>query len=485
LDPTDPLGVMWLSANLKRHGHQSKLFIPNLESDMKQKIIDYAPDMIAYSVTSGSEQYYLAMDKAIQKIQPHFTLFGGPHPTYFPDVIKEAGLDASCQGEGDDVILDVVNALESGGDVAGIPNISVMRDGEVIKNEVRNYIEDLDTLPFPDRDILMKYPAYKNYGVRFFLASRGCPYLCTYCFNHAAMKLYKDKGKYVRHRSVGNVIEEVHKVWRDYGMRHVYFYDDIFVLDRKWFAEFAEVYRKEIGMPYTCYLRVNLVDEDLVRLLKESGCRSIAMAVESGNAEIREKILKRKMTNDQIIDTVQLLQKHDIHVMTQNMVGMPNETVENALETIDLNMKAQPSYAWCSIFQPYIGTDLHDYCEELGLIDESWKHNHNEGYQDDTPINTGDIKHQFENLHKLFGLAVEFPFLIPYLKFLIKLPKNMMFELLYRGFKGYTHFFRMRMSSFDFSFFKYIKRVFKYRRKLKKKGDLFDVTVAPTPDSFS
>ena len=280
--------------------------------------------------------------------------------------------------------------------------------------------------------------------------------------------MYKENGcgKYIRQRSVDHVLEEIREVKEKYKVKKIYFYDDIFIMNKSWIREFTSRYKEEFDLPFTCYLRVNLVTEELIANLASAGCESVALAIESGNAAIREQVLHRKMTNDQIKEVARLLHKYKICFMTQNMVALPDESIDNAFETIQLNADIRPGYAWCSIFQPYIGTDVYNYCIEKGYLDPS--HKQDITYQREAPIKKGDKK-QFENLHKLFGLAVEFPFMLKITRKLMNWPKNPLFDITYRIFKGYTHFWRMRMSSFDLGFLIYIGCLIRYKILVKLK----------------
>lgn len=384
-------------------------------------------------------------------------------------MIESEGVDAICRGEADEALVEFVNVLEAGGDITQIRNFWIKKEGTVHRNPLRPLIQDLDSLPFVDRDILAKYPSYRHYGVRFFLGSRGCPYNCSYCFNHALQNLYKEAGggPYIRQRSVPHVIEEIRRVKKDLKTKRVYFYDDIFILNKPWIREFTEAYGKEFDIPFTCYLRVNLVTEELIANLAGAGCSSVAMAIESGNPEIRENVLRRKMTNRDIEEAARLLHKYRICFMTQNMVGLPDETIDNAYETVELNARIRPGYAWCSIFQPYPGTDAYRYCIEKGYL--SPDHKQDISYQREAPIKKQD-KRLFENLHKILGLMAEFPSLIRFSRTLIKWPVTPLLSVAYRGFKGYTHFWRMNMSAFDLGFFLYIYRRILYviRSKLMR-----------------
>jgi radical SAM superfamily enzyme YgiQ (UPF0313 family) len=479
LDVTDPLGVLSLSASLKRAGHQVELLMPNLEQHLYDRVMEFNPDVIGYSVTSGSEQYYLEMNRILSMSLDHVSIFGGPHATFCPEVIEEDGLDAVCLGEADEALVEFCDRLARDEDLTTVQNFWVKQNGTIHKNPVRPLTDDLDSLPFPDRSVLMKYPGYRRYRNRFFLTSRGCPYQCSYCFNHVMLQLYKGKGKYVRQRSVDNVIAEIHEVQEKYGVGHVYFYDDVLVLDKEWTEEFAEVYPRQVGLPFTGYLRANLVTEELTKQLAKAGCHSVAMAVESGNEEVRNQVLRRRISNHKLEEAIRMVKRAGIRVMTQNMVGLPEEDIDRAIETIELNARCRPDYAWCSIFQPYPGTEAARYCVEKGLIPAEYAHN--VSYQNIAPIKHGQEQKDFQRLHKLFSLAIEFPFLIPHLKRLMRLPLDPLYQVLYRGFKGYTHLFRLRMSSFDRGWFNYLTTVFRYKWRVWRRGALHDVRPATDP----
>ena len=168
LDVTDPLGIMSISAVLKRAGHTVDLLIPNLESNLFKKVRSFAPDIIGFSVTTGSEDYYLEMIRRLKEELSFTAVFGGPHPTFFPDVLQCEGLDAICRGEADEAIVEFADRMEKGLDITGVMNFHVKVDGRIHQNPLRPLIRDLDTLPFVDRDILNKYAGYRHSRLRFF-----------------------------------------------------------------------------------------------------------------------------------------------------------------------------------------------------------------------------------------------------------------------------------------------------------------------------
>ncbi|HDN79762.1 MAG TPA: B12-binding domain-containing radical SAM protein [Chloroflexi bacterium] len=436
-----PLGLMHLSSALKRAGHEVELVIATHE-DPIEVARRFRPGIVGYSIYTGLHRYYLELNKAIKEALGGkvFSAFGGPHATFFPEVIEEEGVDGVCIGEGEDALVDLANALDGGDDYLAIPNWWFKRDGEIIRNPLRPLVEDLDTLPFPDRELFYAKDSFsRESGLKHFISSRGCPYRCSYCYNQAFNALYRGKGKIVRHRSVDNVIEELNWVRSRYPLRFVVFLDDLFIWPLEWVEKFAEKYPREIGLPFFCNVRPNLVTPELVRLLKEAGCHSVGMGVETGDEKMRKEILKRNITDEQIIESARLIKEAGLRLITTNMVGLPGGSLEIDFKTLELNITCRPDYANVFLYQPYPRTELGEYAREHGYL---------EGTYDDIGPSAWDHtvirfanpreKRLVENFSKLFALAVEWPWLTPVVKWLIHLPPNPLFRLVYKLWKGYT-----------------------------------------------
>jgi radical SAM superfamily enzyme YgiQ (UPF0313 family) len=436
-----PLGLMHLSSVLKPAGHQVDLTIAGYE-DPVQAARRFAPDVVAYSVATGQQPYYLALNRTIKAALGGrvFSVFGGPHPTFFPDMIAEEGVDALCVGEGESAILDLARALEQREDYLALPNWWFRRDGEVIRNPVGPLEQELDALPFPDRDLFYdKAPFSRESGLKHFIVSRGCPYHCAYCYNRAFNALYRGQGKIVRRRSVDNVIQELKWVRARYPMSFVTFLDDLFIWPMTWMEEFAEKYPREIGLPFFCNVRANLVNPELVRLLKEAGCHSVGMGIETGDDDLRDRVLERGMSREQILEAVRTLKAGDIRVITTNMVGLPGASLEIDFKTLGLNAACRPDYANVFLYQPYPRTELGEYAMRNGYVEGT--------YDDISPsawthsvirFSGAREKRQIENLSKLLALAVEWPRLTPAVRTLIQLPPNPLFRLAYKLWKGFT-----------------------------------------------
>jgi len=432
-------GLMYMSSVLKSAGHEVALVVAD-QDDPVAFAAQYRPGLLGYSVCTGDQHYYLAMNRRIRQQIDAFSAFGGPHPTFFPEMIESEGVDGICIGEGEYALLDMVNALEQGQRVAGIANWWVKAGGEIYRNPPRPLVDDLDSLPPPDHDLIYaSHKVLRRSKIKHFIAGRGCPYDCSYCFNHAYHEWYNGKGKRVRHRSVDAVIAEVRAVKEKYPLEFVVFLDDVFILARRWLTEFADRYPHEIGLPFFCNVRANLVDENLVALLKRAGCVTVSLGIEAGNDDLRNRILKRNMSKDQIFRAARLIRQAGMHLVTTNMIGLPGGTLENDLETLDLNARVRPSYANVFLFQPYPRTALGEYAVKEGYIEGSLDDIKPSAWETSIiKFSSRKEKRRIETLQKLFALGVEFPWAIPLTKQLIKVPNNPVYWLAYKLWKGYA-----------------------------------------------
>lgn len=435
-------GIMQLSAVLKSKGHRVELFIGANARHLAGDIKKYGPDIIGFSCITGTHELAPKIARGIKSHAGAMVVFGGPHPTFFPEIIEEEGVDAVCIGEGEGAISDLADAIDKKTEICGIPNLWVKQDGRIIKNNVRPLIDGLDSLPFPDRSIYYdKYP-FLNRSQKIFIAGRGCPYKCTYCFNESLQELYSGKGKYVRFRSVENVLDEIDEARRSYGCKTVYMADDTFILDRTWLFEFLEKYRTRIGLPFSCLARADLISEDIVAKLKSADCYAVFFGVESGDESIRKMVLGKSITDSQIIETASLLKKYGINFRTYNMLGLPGETLKEAFKTIDLNIKIRTDYPWCSILQPYPKTAIRKLVEERGMLKCGVIAKF---FFKNSVINTPQIK-QLSNLQKLFYWTVKYPSIKPIARILIKLPPNPVFDFLFLLGYAYSYYKSQRMS---------------------------------------
>jgi len=436
-------GVMMLAAVLKRAGHRVALARTQrlgLEG-LRARVARLEPAALLYSAMTGEHQLLLDVNRRLKESYRGVSVFGGPHATFFPELVEEEGVDAVCIGEGEGAVVELADALAAGRDFAGVANLWVKRNGEVIRNEPRPLVEDLDELRFADREILYDGDAeLRAHPTKIFFGMRGCTFRCTYCFNHRYNELYRRRGTVCRSRSVSNLLAEMKFVKARWPLHYMQIDDDTFLLHRRgWLEEFAARLPREVGGPFVCNVRPELVDRETVGLLKAAGCHAVWMGIETGDARLRQGILKRPHNDETIIAAVRLLRRHGIRVAAQNLTGLPvDDPVAADIKTLRLNIACRPDFAWSSLFYPYPRTELGELAQARGYYN---------GALDDVPetnkistlLDWGDerVKWQVENLHKFFGVVTEYPWLWPAARRLMKLKPNRLFIILFFLWYGY------------------------------------------------
>ncbi|MCK4419909.1 radical SAM protein, partial [Candidatus Aerophobetes bacterium] len=259
-------------------------------------------------------------------------------------------------------------ALENKQDITKIKNLWIKKNGRVYRNPARPFIENLDDLPFPDRE-LFPYQSVidSDFGTALFMFTRGCPYNCSYCSNDALRRI--QEGKYVRFRSVDGCIQEIKEVISNYKVKSLYFNDDIFTLNKEFVFEFCEKYKAQIHLPFDINARVETISKGICRELRKAGCRRINIGIESGNPYIRNKVLNRKMSNEQIVSAFSVARQAGLKTKSFNMVGFPYETAQHFQDTVKLNAEIKPDSVILNIFDPYPGTKLGIECGKKGWVD--------------------------------------------------------------------------------------------------------------------
>jgi len=440
LASTDMLGIMYLSSMVKKDGHE--IDVVDLEyNKVREKIKEYKPAIIGYSIATHNRNQYLPINKRIKKEFDIFSVFGGPHPTYFPDVIEEDGVDAICIGEGEYAFSEFINTFESGKDITTIENWWVKQNGKIHKNPIRYLIENLDTLPFPDRE-LFNIPGRDRQNTQSFIASRGCAFACTFCFNESLNKLYHHKGRVVRVRSVAHLIAEVKDAVKRYPIDFINFLDNVFIWTEKWGEEFAEKYAKEIGIPFFCCVQPRHLTEKMVVALKKANCRTVGMGVEAADKYILMETLNKRVDKEKILEVSKTIKKYGIRLNTYNMLGLPGSSLDKELETLKLNIAIRADYAGSTIYDPIPGTELAKKAKDIGLLNGSDELDM-DGTHSVLKFNSKADKIRRENLTRLFPITAELPFLLPLIRLLIRLPLTGFYTYIYRLWEGYCTYFRL------------------------------------------
>ena len=415
---SESLGLCSLSACLKQSGHECDLLLASHTKDLYRAIAEYCPDLIGFTVFTGMHKYLFALIRKLKRDFKVPVVIGGPHPTFYPGECFEEcpGIDMICRGEGEEVLLQLVKALQDGTDYTSIAGLWVKKNGKIIDNSIAPLNSEVDRLPLPDRSLYFKYDFIRDFPLKRFISGYGCPYRCSYCnqpfFENEYKKEYNvGKNAFMRNKSVDTVIEEILQVKRTAAMTRVHFSDDLFAVKRSWLREFAEKYPRKVGIPFSCNMRFDLIDEEMADLLKEGNCFAVASGIESGNDFLRNKVVGKKLSREQIIRGANLLHERGIKVMTSNIVALPGETFENALETLRLNQKIKAQYVRMNTLIPFPRTEITNYAIEHGYLPKDFNLK-DITISDPTHVQCKtDAANEFKNLCSLVVPLVKFPFL--------------------------------------------------------------------------
>ncbi len=418
--PQEMLGITWLSRSLRNAGHEPKvIFLPDPEWEAKLR--EAQPGLIGFSVTTGDHRFYREVAKRARDIAGAPTIFGGPHPTFLPDMVLEPEVDFVCRGEGEVTIAELATRLERGADPSDVPNLSYARNGERVDNLLRPLINDLDRLGFPDRSPIYEAGAmYANCDRKIFLTQRGCLYNCSFCFHHAWRdKVYHAKPReYLRKRSVDHVLEELDQVRSKWPLKFVHFLDDIFNVDEEWLAEFCRRYPKAVGLPFDVILRTNLTTREHMQMLRSAGCISARLAFEAASDKVRNGIYRKGTSVADLRNSAKYVKEQGIRLTTLNLFGAPGASLEDEIATLELNIDCKVDHPLCSLLQPYPETDINDITRDMGFAVDAFEQ-FPEKFNRTTSIGF-ERRHEIENLHKLFPIIVRFPSLRPLVRSAIK-----------------------------------------------------------------
>ncbi|HIH71304.1 MAG TPA: B12-binding domain-containing radical SAM protein [Methanothermobacter thermautotrophicus] len=370
-----PLNLMYLGASLERASFSVKIIDDDLRrmgvEGVARLVERINPFIVGITATTATIRTSLEYIKAIKDRLPNvLTVIGGPHPTFLPvDTLRECrDLDVVVMGEGEATIVDLAENHERGGSLEGVAGITY-RDGDRIRtNEPRALIEDLDEIPFPARH-LVPFRDYEtsSQDAGGMITSRGCVYPCRYCSSSLIM------GKKFRFRSPENVVDEVEELVEVYGLHDIAFLDDTFMLHRPRAREISEeIRRRNLDVSFVTSSRVDMVQESLLRDLRNAGMSTIYYGVESGCQRVLD-MMKKGITVKQAEDAVRVTKKVGVDVITSFILGYPGEKPSEMDRTIDFSIKLDPDYSQYSILTPFPGTPIYAELKSQGLIEDDWE----------------------------------------------------------------------------------------------------------------
>lgn len=369
--------VAMLSAVLRSAGHETSLYHlthdPTRE-EFEARVRAARPGLVAFSAISHYARRLGRWTTWAHHASGAPVAVGGVHATFAPEQVSALpDVHFTCVGEGEQALLELCDRLERGADPSDVAGFWVRQGDRVVRNPVRELVDDLDALPDPDLSIFDVPRMYNSRAGTFhYLMSRGCAFCCTYCSAHTLRRVAPHAGRYWRFLTPERAARQLGGLLRRHlpGTTRVSFGDAILFPNKAWLAEFVPHYREHVGLPVSCNMRADMIDPESVALLRALGVQVVRLGVESGNERMTREVLRRHLTIDDLRRAYRLLREAGIERWSYNIVGLPTETLSMALQTVRLNAEIDPDLALAFIFYPYPGTDLHRLCADRGLLTE-------------------------------------------------------------------------------------------------------------------
>ena len=363
---TPPLGIGYLASALKERGHEVILLDCVLKEigpkDFGEILQKEKPDVVGVSAMTT---YYFESKKYIKEAKRKniITIMGGPHVTALPEeVLKDPNVDFITIGEADQTIQKLIEAIEGKKDYKKIPGIGFKKNNQIIINPRAELIKDLDSIPIPAWNLMdpRKYPIAphgafcKKFPVAAITTTRGCPFNCSFC---ASKKIWMQR---LRYRTPQKVVDEIELLNKKYGVKEIHFEDDNFTSNREHAMEVCkEIIKRKLNIVWACPngVRIDRLDEELLKYMKKSGCYLLAFGIESGDQEIVNKMNKH-LDLSKVPKILELVKKSGIATWGFFILGLPGETMKSATKTINFAKNNKFDRAQFCIFTPLPGSDL-------------------------------------------------------------------------------------------------------------------------------
>jgi radical SAM superfamily enzyme YgiQ (UPF0313 family) len=432
----EQLGISLLSSIAKQSGHHVGLaFSPSLfhdrynlnvpflaklfddRKDVLSAIQEQKPDVLAFSALTGNYQWMLGIAKDAKLLFPNVkVIFGGVHVSAVPDrALAQPQVDYVCVGEGDVAFPLILKAIEQGGRTTE-PIVNTRyksSDGRIVKGTQTGFIQGLDSLPVFDKTL---WENHINIGDWYLtMASRGCPYRCTFCFNNFFARLPEERsGKYVRQRSVDHMMRELRVAKKRYKLRFLEFEDDVFTVDKKWVKAFLDQYKKEIGVPFQCLTHPKYMDDDIARWLSDAGCQYVQMGIQTMDDEFKYQSIRRYEKSEHVYQAMEIMRKYHLRSKVDHMFGLPGEPIE-AQEAARKLYIQHPPYRIQTFWTNFLpGTELVQQGLTMGLITSEEVERLNDGmdfdfYRDSAKVTDPQKRKKYKAYEVLFKLIPILP----------------------------------------------------------------------------
>lgn len=413
--PQPPLGLAYIAAYAEKSGYTVAVMDCDAEGigidGFKACLNKWQPNAIGFSTTTPTITTVIEMAQIAKNWDKNVVIIaGGAHATAMPlDTLERSNIDIIVRGEGEETIIRILRSFKGACKLDDIAGISYKHGSRIISNPDADLIKDIDKLPFPARHLLpaRKYSAsyyLGSYGETYanIIATRGCPYQCTFCGQDI---IFKHK---VRIRSAESIIKEIQMVKDEYGIKLFSFEDSTFVAEPDLVRDICrQIVELKMGIRWGAMGRANLADESLYREMKKAGCILLCYGAESGNQEILDRS-RKKVTLKEIKDAVSLAKRIGIPVNTSFILGLPGETKESMRQTIRFALELDADYSSFSLATPYPGTEFYTIAQEEGTDLSDWSRFRLARYQEPLyvpkDVTAEDLKAQYKLAYKKFYL---------------------------------------------------------------------------------
>jgi anaerobic magnesium-protoporphyrin IX monomethyl ester cyclase len=365
--PYPPLGILYVSAWLEKYGYDNHVFDSTFSSMKKLQsyLLLERPDILAvYTnlMTKVNVVKLLSFMKSEPSLKHCKLVLGGPEVRNHAERFLKSGADFLVLGEGEQTMLELTELLHQKADFRAIPGIAYLNENNLVINPERVQLRDLSQLPLPNRtkiNLQLYFDAWKDkHGSSAISINtmRGCPYTCKWC----SRAVY---GLSYRRRSPKEVVDEIEWIQKTYNVDTAWFVDDVFTVNHKWLREFnGELKKRKVKLPYECITRADRMTEEVIDLLKESGCFRVWIGAESGSQRVID-LMDRRVDVEKVREMIVLSQQKGVQAGTFIMVGYPGETEEDIMETVHHLKASNPDIFTITVAYPIKGTDLYSEVE--------------------------------------------------------------------------------------------------------------------------
>ncbi|NVK29232.1 MAG: B12-binding domain-containing radical SAM protein [Flavobacteriia bacterium] len=377
MKPYPPLGLLYISAFLEENEVEHEVFDTTFSSveEWKSKVLSTQPQLIAFYVNLMTKVTVIKLMKWLRnspELSETQIVLGGPDVTYNKDRYLAAGADFIISGEGEETMLELIQTLDSTGDLRKVDGLTFRLNTELIENSPRARMKDLDELPLPNRTRfpIRKYlDTWKEFHGKSALnisTQRGCPYTCKWC----STAVY---GQSYRRRSPEQVVEELKLLKEQYNPDTFWFVDDVFTVSHKWMRGFAEAMEAaNLSIEYECITRAERMNDEIIDILAKTGCFRVWIGAESGSQRILDA-MDRRVDVEVVKSQLQAAKRAGIATGTFIMVGYPGETYSDIRKTAKYLEEAQPSDLTITKCYPIKGTDLFAEVEDIITEEPEWE----------------------------------------------------------------------------------------------------------------